>query len=195
MSRIYDFLDVLEKLRKDSISLGIPAIDPEDGMILASTAFSTRPREEVYIDAGAGIGYSTLWIALGVEPSCSGKCRVIAIEYDEGLAERLEANLTSLEDLFNSVSFEVIKGDALEVLSHHLENTVGYVFVDVEKRDYPRMLDILEETLEPGGLALFHNAFVPRPPEEFFEKIGRRPWRSVIVPTKAGLALVRKEAV
>ncbi len=182
----------LEELRRASLGMGIPAIDPEDGMVLEATAFQAASAgASLAVDAGAGIGYSTAWIAMGLEAGCRGECRLIAIEYDPGKARRIKESLNPLG--LERVRVEVVEEDALEYLSRLPPESLGYAFIDVEKNQYPEALDLLSNLLPSGGIALFHNAYFPPPPRTFFQKAQSHPWRSLIIPTPAGMLIAIHE--
>ena len=184
--------EYLEDLRRASLGMGIPAIDPEDGMILEATAFqASSAGASLAVDAGAGIGYSTAWIALGLEAGCRGECRLIAIEYDPGKARRIRESLEPLG--LEKVRVEVVEGDALEYLARLPPGSLGYAFVDVEKSQYPAVLDLLSALQPGGGVALFHNAYFPPPPRAFYEKASAPPWRSLVIPTPAGMLIAIHE--
>ena len=182
-----DLVEYAERLRTESLSRGIPSIDPEDALVLYSLLYSVlRGRSgAVVVDAGAGIGYSSIWLAAAMEAACTGKCRLVAIEYLESNARRLRANLSALS--LARVEVEAVQGEALQVLASFPRGSLAAAFVDIEKYQYPRALRLLEDRLEPEGLAAFHNAYFPQPPTEFFEEVERGPWTATIVPTPAGL--------
>ena len=190
-----DLVEYAERLRTESLSRGIPSIDPEDALVLYSLLYSQLRgrRGAVVVDAGAGIGYSSIWLAAAMEAACLGACRLVAIEYLESNARRLRANLSALS--LSRVEVEAVQGEALRVLSTFPPRSLAAVFVDIEKHQYPRALELLEDRLEPGGLAAFHNAYFPQPPREFFEAVEEGPWTATIVPTPAGLLVAwRSEA-
>lgn len=184
-------MSLVRELLEESSSLGIPPVSMEDGLVLMAEAFSVSSLGgKVFLDAGAGVGFSTFWIMAGMAGVCEG-CKVIAIEHEGQRYERLKVNLErAAGELGLEAEVVALLGDALQ----HVEGLefVDYAFVDIEKQDYPRMLSILERKLSPGGVALFHNAFQPRPPEEFFSMVNREPWRSKIIPTKDGIMMLRK---
>ncbi len=177
-------IEVLEEIRRESLSRGIPAIDPEDGMVLQALAFHIASSGgDTVIDAGAGVGYSTAWLAAGLEAGCRSRCRLIAIEYDPGKASRIKGNLDKLG--LGRVEVLVRVGEALEVLKDL--GSVDMAFIDIEKYQYPDALEVLKRILKKGGLAAFHNAYFPPPPPEFFDAVSRPPWRYTVIPTPAGL--------
>ena len=184
---IYDarsLMPLLDKLRRESLNHGIPAIDPEDGMILASYAHVVSSNgRRVFIDAGAGIGYSTLWILAGLR-WCK-ECRIIAIEYYGDRAAMIEKNLAGIAGEYG-ISLEVFSGDALDIVEGI--DRIDYAFIDIEKNQYEEMLAILESRMPSGGVALFHNAYFPSPPQSFFDRLAKSPsWQAIIHPTSAGL--------
>jgi len=175
---------ILEALRAESAEMGIPAIDERDGYALAALAFAA-PRGGLVLDLGAGVGYSTAWLALGAG---AWRARVVAVEYSPGRAERLARNARLIEEA-TGARVEVVVGDALEVLRGLPGESVSLAFVDIEKHEYPEALRLLEEKLVPGGLAAFHNAYFPAPPREFFEQASRL--EHVVLPTPVGLLVAR----
>ncbi len=184
-----EFLRASEKVRGESYRLGIPSIDPEDGYHIYSIAFtyaSTSGRRLRAADLGAGIGYSTIWMAKALEDAPAGDSEVSAVEVDPWRAERLAKLVSSLK-LFERVRIRVVRQDALEFLKELDDVSLDLVFVDVDKWEYPDVARVLEEKLRKGGIAIFHNAYVPAPPEEFFQVISRPPWTSTVIPTRLGL--------
>lgn len=182
---------ILEEILRESERLGIPSIDVSDGIALMLEAYrQTLIGGKLMLDLGAGVGYSTAWIALGAEEGCQGGCRILAAEYDPYRASRIKANLEKLS--LSRVEVEVYTGEALKALESLEDGSVALAFIDIEKNQYVDALRLLEAKLRPGGTALFHNAFFPSPPREFFEAASRRPWKSMVLPTPAGMAVIVK---
>lgn len=179
--------NILNDILRESEALGIPSIDPMDGAVLMAEAFKAAASGgRLFLDLGAGVGYSTAWIALGAEMGClKGDCIVKAVEIDPYRAERLERNMRRLG--LNKVGVEVIRDEALRMLLKLEPESVAMAFVDIEKNQYLDVLNLLRTRLKPGGTAIFHNAFFPEPPPEFFEAASQEPWRSSVIPTPAGL--------
>jgi len=182
-------LAFIRELESRSRALGIPSIEWEDGLVLHALSIVAGSRGEVTAaDLGAGIGYSTLWIAAGLEESCRGACRVYAVEEDPELAS-LGERLASKAPL-RRVKVEWVEGDAIEFLASLPDGSLDLAFVDIDKHLYPEALRLLASKLSPGGAAVFHNAYLPAPPSEFYELAGREPWRGGITPTRLGLAVL-----
>lgn len=186
------FVEVARFVHDRSLSLGIPAISFTDGLILASLTFTYCSLREYVrvVDAGAGIGFSTLFLAYGMSSGCKGE--LIAIEYVSERFRELEFNSKLVGEITGGrVKVSVVKGEALEYLRSVEDESLDVAFIDIEKRDYPEALRILKWKLRVGGLAVFHNAIYPRPPHEFFE-IAEREFKSIIIPSEAGLLLAYK---
>jgi len=180
---------ILERVYKESVDMGIPAMSQEDGMILMSLSFLTASSGgSIFIDAGAGIGYSTLWISEGIIRGCRDTCEVIAIEVVGDRCERLKVYLGSISS--KTLRSRVICSDAIEVLRIFPRESIDFAFIDIEKSMYPEALRIVESRIRRTGIVVIHNAISPRPPSEFFDLASRDPWRSIIVPTPAGLMIL-----
>jgi len=180
--------DVINQLEEESRELGIPSISREDGTLLAGLAFaSCLDGDGLIVDAGAGMGYSTAWLILGTM-GARGRCKVVAIEYDSRLFKYLQRASQALSKFAN---IEIINDNALSALSR-LQG-IRVLFVDVEKHHYPEALRLGAPRVKSGGVLAFHNAFFPRPPDEFFDAVKELGWPHIAVPTLAGgMLIIRK---
>jgi predicted O-methyltransferase YrrM len=182
--------DYIELVERKSRALGIPSIDPEDGLVLYTAAVIASTRGGVAADLGAGIGYSTLWIAGGFDDSCPDECVVYAVESSSRLV-REGRRLLGRAPL-ERVRIEWIEGDALEWLESMPGESLALAFVDIDKSEYPEALELLAEKLVFGGVALFHNAYWPAPPRRFYELTSKPPWIGGVAPTPLGVAVLVK---
>ena len=87
----------------------------------------------------------------------------------------------------------MVEGEALSLLDTIPDKSIRLAFVDVEKHQYPRMAEMLEEKLVEGGLAAFHNAYTPRPPDRFFVVVEK--FNPVVIPTPQGLLVIKSRLV
>ena len=176
---------LLETLEAESRKHYIPLIDREDGVALAAIAY-TAPRG-LFLDLGAGVGYSTAWIAIGATGRAE---KIIAVEWDPDLAPRLELHADLIREA-TGVRVEVVNSDALEYLERHRQELEGVAmaFVDIEKWQYKKALQLLAPLMVNGGYIAFHNAFIPRPPREFFDEASK--YDNIIIPTPQGLLMIR----
>ena len=183
----------IRRVAEMSTRLGIPSIEEEDGIVLQSIshAYALRGADDLFLlDLGAGIGYSTLWLLMGAKPVCEEirkRCRIVAVERDPILAHYARKVLSETPMNSSRVIINVVDGDAITYLERVENCSVDIAFVDIDKGAYAKALRLLAYKLKPGGLALFHNAFVPRPPTSFFEEVSKRHWLSIIVPTSMGI--------
>ena len=191
---------LLERAERLSEEYWVPRIDWEDGIALATLAFRLAAEKQggLYVDAGAGVGYSTLWILYGLAASgCSG-CSLVAVEHDPGRAGALRMLLGEAVSRLRDAgapapSVEAVEGDALEYLEKLEPGQPLMVMVDIDKHGYPEALRLLEERLPRGGVAAFHNALGPMPlPPGFRGMVEEGPWRSLVLPTRQGLLVLEK---
>ena len=191
LDRIAKFSKIL---LKESRRLGVPTINNDDALIIYSVVFtyaSIVNEGIVAIDAGAGVGYSTLWIVAALESACKEKCKVIAIEKDS-IKHSISKELYRKHFITNNVTLEFVNSDAVEYIEA-FRNPIDIAFVDIDKSQYPLILKKLEEKIKINGIAMFHNALYPKPPYEFFKIAFNKPWKTTIVPTELGLLIaVRK---
>lgn len=180
---------VIEKLYKASLEFGIPTIDVEDGLILSTLAFlvCTQRNYVKVVDLGAGVGYSTAFLAYGMSSECRGE--LVAVELEDSRFKELAANTKLLSEIAGSnIRVTAVNEDGLEYLSRLEDESLDLLFVDIEKKLYPEALKISKKKLRRGGLAVFHNAIAPRPPEEFFQ-IASKEFKTIIIPSRAGLLI------
>ncbi len=191
-SRLGSVVGLFDEVRRRSIGLGIASIDPVDGVVLYSIAFTIASNRSsvLVLDLGAGIGYSTLWIAAGVEDGCrSGSCSVVAVERVASRAKEIEYHVGRLG--LRKTRVNVWVGDALVFLKGLDKGVVDLAFVDVDKALYKDVLELLEDKLKRDGIVVFHNAYFPTPPSEFFKALEGGPWITGFTPTSVGMIIAR----
>jgi len=182
--------DFIGEVERRSRVFGIPSIDVEDGLVLYTAAVIASMMGNTAADLGAGIGYSTLWIAGGFEDSCHDECVVYAVEASRELVGEGRRLLGRAP--LERVRIEWVEGDALEWLESRPRESLALAFVDISKDEYPEALELLADKLVPGGVALFHNAYWPAPPRRFYELASKPPWRGGVAPTPMGVAVLVK---
>jgi predicted O-methyltransferase YrrM len=192
------FLEIVEILEEESRRFWIPHIDREDGYVLASLSYYIAILGgKVFIDAGAGIGYSTSWIMYGLsKASANGKIYLYAIERDPARYRYLGENMEKLKNILlskeSAVEVNVLNRDAVDFLGEE-DLEIDMVFVDIEKKRYVDILRILPTKLSRVGIAVFHNALVPGLDKEFVELLENQD-KLVhhVIPTPLGLLIVKK---
>ncbi|MBP1642811.1 MAG: putative O-methyltransferase mdmC [Acidobacteria bacterium] len=125
---------------------GIPIASPDLARLLEALA-AIRPDGRV-LEVGTAIGYGTLHLARGAHAGT-----VVSIDSD---AERLERARGYLERAGVAGRVELVHGRALEVLAR-LEPMFDLVFLDAEKTEYRRQLDLVVPKLPVGGRVVVDN--------------------------------------
>ncbi|WNM32728.1 O-methyltransferase [Streptomyces sp. Li-HN-5-11] len=144
---------VLEEiLRHAVLDQGMPAIQVDDNAarVLQMLVGLRRPRH--VIEIGTLFGFSTIHLARGLPEGG----RVTTLEIDSRAADLARANL---EKAGVADRVEVVVGDAVDYLSTVPPESVGMLFIDGDKKSYPRYLAAGYPLLEPGGLLVADDAF------------------------------------
>ncbi len=184
-----DVLRVIGEAERESEARFLPGVPREDGVVIASLAFAVAAAGgRVAVDLGAGAGVSSAWLAYGFSRGCSGEdCTLYLVDLDSNA-------LASAERIASRLGEGRLRVEArVERASSFLEGISGvdFVFVDVAKECYPRILRMLASRLSSRGLAVFHNALYPPPPREFYEELESGEWLWLLVPTRLGLVIAR----
>lgn len=161
-------------------------ISMEDGYVLYSTAFLTALRfgQLKAMDAGAGVGFSTIWIVKAIlESRVNGN--VYAVERGIRRFKRLEKLIAEhrLDRLVIPVN-----SDALECVRK--VEKLNFVFMDIEKEYYSEFFHLIESKILNGGVVLAHNVKHPYGTiEAFLSYVSGGMWKTIIVPTGAGISI------
>ncbi|MBP1178749.1 putative O-methyltransferase YrrM [Methylobacterium sp. PvR107] len=127
------------------------AVSRETGRLLYLLARGSRARS--IVEFGTSFGLSTLHLAAGLRDNGGG--RLITCEFEPSKVVRAQANLTAA-GLADLVEFR--EGDALQMLSLDLPDTVDLLLLDGAKGLYPEILSLVESRLRPGALVVADNA-------------------------------------
>lgn len=145
--------DFLKQLVIEARNEGIPdiSISQEQGLFMQ---FMLRTINAVNIlELGTLAGYSAITMAR-VLP-VGAKILTIENEYNHALFAARKINEAGLDDVI-----EVQNSDALEFLKiYKPEKPFDFIFVDADKPNYARYLDILTPFLRVGGIFAADNAF------------------------------------
>jgi predicted O-methyltransferase YrrM len=124
----------------------IPIAHPELARLLEALA-AIQPGGRV-LEIGTAIGYGTLHLARG-----AAQGRVVSIDADP---ERLARARGYLERAGVAERVELVAGRALEKLAQ-LEGPFDLVFIDADKREYRRCLDLALPLVTVGGRVVVDN--------------------------------------
>ncbi len=181
-----------------SESLSVPRIRADDGpalyaIVLMQCLSSSRQGEFFAVDAGAGVGYSTLWIVRALEEQgCNG--RVVAVEHNLERFEALKKVLSEVNKVARKVFAEAFLGDALEYVKSLPSESADLLFVDVEKSLYPIVLRASMDKVKAGGTILFHNAYmVMAYMKEVLGNTETEGFRVALIPSQEGILFFLKE--
>lgn len=188
-----DFFAILRIVERKCDDFGVPRIDIDDGIALYSLLYvlATEKNNVVVIDAGAGVGYSTLWLLKALEDACAEGV-LYAIERDKTRFLELEKTLGMLKA--SCVKVYSINDDAIEFVERKFDfETLNFIFIDIDKNKYFDMFIAAKNKLAKGGLMAFHNAYmVKNVVEKILNEAHKINWFATIIPTDEGILLLRK---
>ncbi len=138
---------VLQEMEVLAAERSFPFVGPQVGRLLALLARSSGARR--VLELGSGFGYSAYWFARAVGPGG----HVILTESSSELAERA-ADFLERAGLADRT--RIVVGDALEI-ADSLGAGFDIVFNDVDKHQYPQVLEKAAAVLRPGGLFISDN--------------------------------------
>jgi predicted O-methyltransferase YrrM len=124
-----------------------PFVGPQVGRLLYTLATAIGARR--VLELGSGFGYSAYWFARAV--GAAGE-----VILTEGSGERVAEAADFLRQGGFAERTRILQGDALELIDD-LGSGFDIVFNDIDKHDYPRVLDKVRKALRPGGLFISDN--------------------------------------
>jgi predicted O-methyltransferase YrrM len=138
---------VLREMEVLAAERSFPIVGPQVGSLLYTLSLSIEARR--VIELGSGFGYSAYWFACAV--GSEGE-----VVLTEGSPERAEEAAAFLErgGFADRVRIEV--GDAFEI-ADRIPGEFDIVFNDVDKDQYPRVIEAASSLLRPGGLLISDN--------------------------------------
>jgi caffeoyl-CoA O-methyltransferase len=160
-------------------------VTPDVGRFLHTLVLCTRP--SFILEIGTSGGYSTMWLATAAR---SVGANVVTLEIDPRKVQLATSNLREA-GLNDAVA--IVQADAFEYLRDRRE-PVDFVFLDAEKEDYLRYLELIVPLLPPGGLLVADNMIsAAEELAEFRRRAESDPRLStVIVPIPRGELLAVK---
>lgn len=125
-------------------------ITRETGEFLSVLVRSMRARR--LLEIGTSNGYSTLWLA---EAAREVGGTVTSVDFSEFKLKLASANFARAE---LSSFIKLIHKDASLVLERVEPEAIDLMFLDSERRQYPRWWPHIQRALRPGGLLIVDNA-------------------------------------
>ena len=189
--------DLLRELRAAIAESDLPEIyiSPDEGRLLQVLLRAVGARR--VLELGTLGGYSAIWMARALPPDG----RLITVEKRPSHAELARR---FIERAGLSDRIEVRVGEATQLFPKLGEaGPFDVVFIDADKRGYPRYLEWSAEHVRPGGLVIADNAFFHGRVldegtddadalgiQEFNRRVAQSPdFTSIVVPTRDGVAV------
>jgi caffeoyl-CoA O-methyltransferase len=177
--------DALEREQGLSRRQRLRQITPDVGRFLHTLVLATRPR--CILEIGTSGAYSTIWLATAAGAVSAS---VITLDVDPAKIRQATSNLrdAGIED-----AVTVVRRHALDYLRDRRE-PIDFVFLDAEKEDYLRFLELIVPLLPIGGLLVADNVISHAEDlAEFRQRAESDPRLSaVVVPVGRGELLAVK---
>ncbi|RLF18669.1 MAG: hypothetical protein DRZ82_07845 [Thermoprotei archaeon] len=188
----YEFLKLSKQALKESRRLLIPTIGSDDGVVLYAIAYlySAMKKGVIAVDLGAGAGYSTIWIAKGIDDGCSSESNVIAVERRKDRAIKAKEILSRLT--LRRTAVRVLNQDAIDFLKEWIARgnpSIDIAFVDVDKFLYLDVFVLLERVMRREGIVLFHNAYFSSV-RKLIGYLKEHNYDHTVIPTSEGIVMI-----
>ena len=102
-------------------------------------------------EMGSSYGYSTAWFARAVQENGGGVVHPVVWDVELSNKARLHLKRLGYDDI---VKYHV--SEAVETLENNL-GPYDLIFNDIEKDAYPSSLEVIERSLNPGGVLIVDN--------------------------------------
>ncbi|MDE0012913.1 MAG: O-methyltransferase [Candidatus Poribacteria bacterium] len=180
MKKYESVLKRLEKTAKQYTNIA-----PENGQFLSILIQSIKAQN--VLEVGTSNGYSTIWLAAALKET---RGKLITLEFDPKRAEEAQAHLREV-GCDNIV--EVRVGDALDEIPK-CDVTFDLVFLDAEKDEYRRYLELALPNVRSGGLIVADDTVTMRDEmPDYVEFVFNTPMlHSVDIPLDDGIILSYK---
>ena len=180
MENYKSLLKRLEKTAKQYTNIA-----PENGQFLFILIRSIQAQN--VLEVGTSNGYSTIWLAAALKETGG---RLMTLEFDPKRAE--EAQMHLQEAGLDSI-VEVRIGNALDEIPK-CDTTFDLIFLDAEKDEYRRYLELALPNIRPGGLIVADDTVTMRDEMlDYIEFVFNTPLlHSVDIPLDDGVILSYK---
>ncbi|MFH1985510.1 MAG: O-methyltransferase [Pseudomonadota bacterium] len=138
---------VFTLMEEEAAKEDIPIVGPVVGELLYILVRAIKARR--VLELGTATGYSALYMGFALDVDG----RLTSLESDPALADRARERIrqAGLEE-----RVEVITGDAVAIMSNMKEN-FDFLFLDIEKADYLKVLPQCRRVLRSGGVMVADN--------------------------------------
>lgn len=178
-----NYKSVLKRLEKTAKQY--TNIAPENGQFLSILIQSIQARN--VLEVGTSNGYSTIWLAAALKKTGG---RLITLEFDPRRAEEAQ---THLQEVGLDSVVEIRVGNALDEIPK-CNATFDLVFLDAEKNEYRRYLELALPNIRTGGLIVADDTVTMRDEmPDYVEFVFNTPiLSSVDIPLDDGIILSYK---
>ena len=178
-----NYESVLKRLEKTAKQY--TNIAPENGQFLSILIHSIQAQN--VLEVGTSNGYSTLWLAAALKETGG---RLITLEFDQKRAAEAQ---THLQEVGLDGIVDVRIGNALDEIPK-CDATFDLVFLDAEKNEYRRYLELAFPNIRPGGLIVADDTVTMRDEmPDYIEFVFSTPLlHSVDIPLDDGIILSYK---
>jgi predicted O-methyltransferase YrrM len=162
--------ELMVELEIQAEAENIPIIGPVLGELLYILVAATKARK--ILELGTATGYSAIYLARACE-AVNG--HLTTIENNHEMADRAEQNFqrAGVPD-----RIEILVGDAGKLMSQLVEG-FDFIFLDIEKQEYVKLLLDCHRLLSPGGLLVADNVGF-KDADDFNRAIAEHSeWRSI----------------
>ncbi len=139
--------EVFYEMEKRAEGSDVKIVGPIVGRFLSQICLLQKPRS--VFEMGSGFGYSALWFSLFL----SDEDQIICTDW-------LEENGEEARDYFTRAGqihkLRFVCGDALDILANS-DRKFDMIFNDIDKENYPQVIELAREKLNPGGMLITDN--------------------------------------
>ncbi len=139
--------EVMTRMEAYAAENGFPIIGPLVGRFLYQMAELIKAKK--VLELGSGYGYSAYWFAMAM--GAKGK-----IIMTDSSAKNKKLAAAYLAEAGLKTTFDYRLGDALRIAKSE-RGPFDIILNDIDKKDYPRTIDLVAERLRPGGLFITDN--------------------------------------
>ncbi len=139
---------ICAELERQAEELDFPIVGPQVGRLLGMLTRLSGARR--VLELGSGFGYSALWFARALPDDG----QVLLTDFS---SEQLHQARDSLKRAGLLAKARFHQGDGLALLGQ-LEGPFDIVFNDIDKEQYPQVIEPALALLRPGGLLITDNA-------------------------------------
>ena len=175
-----DYQPILKRLEKTAKQY--TNIAPENGQFLSILIHAIQAQN--VLEVGTSNGYSTIWLATALKETGG---RLITLEFDPKRAAEAQAHLkeVNLDEIV-----EIRVGNALDEIPK-CDTTFDLVFLDAQKDEYLRYLELALPNIRAGGLIVADDTVTMRDEmPDYVEFVFNTPLlNSVDIPLDDGIIL------